>query len=240
MKYLIANLKMNLTYSESENYIKKIENAYQQSEVNGNVQLGMAFSYDAISLSNKCKKRSFWLGSQNIGHKIQGALTGEVSIRSAEELGLDFVIIGHSERRLWFNENNELINQKLALVEKTNLKAILCIGENHEEFSSGRTEEVIKNQLAAALKNVNIFDKLLISYEPVYCIGNGVIPEKEHIQKIVNLIHSLTNKNIPILYGGSVCQANILEIKEIENLSGFLVGTAAIKAEDFIELSKAL
>ncbi|AXE60651.1 triose-phosphate isomerase [[Mycoplasma] phocae] len=240
MKYLIGNLKMNLTYLESKGYLEKISEGYDNLVVNPNVKLGMAFSHDAISLATKYPDRKFWLGTQNIAHKIKGALTGEVSIKSVEELGLDFVLIGHSERRCLFNENNELINEKLALLAKTKIKAILCIGENYEEFIGGKTEDVIKNQLEIALKNIDIFDNLLISYEPVYCIGNGIIPKNEHIQKIVNLIQKLTNKNIPILYGGSVCKTNISEMAKIKNLSGFLVGTSAINPDDFIELSKIL
>ncbi|AZG68764.1 triose-phosphate isomerase [Mycoplasma struthionis] len=237
MKYLLGNLKMNLSYFDSLNYLNTLNSKINDSNLN-NLKLGIALSHDAMSLSLAFKNRDFLLGAQNIFHTEKGAFTGEVSFRSAVELNMDFVLIGHSERRMMFNETDELINQKIKRIENTDIIPVLCIGENKEQFEAKKMPEVIENQIKSALKDIDILGRLIISYEPIYCIGNGIIPEICHIQKAIDLIAKLTNNQVPILYGGSVSLKNIHELKEVKNLSGFLVGGAAIDAEKFLELAK--
>ncbi|BDX52613.1 triose-phosphate isomerase family protein [Metamycoplasma equirhinis] len=236
MKYLIGNLKMNLTYFESLDYIKNLELKIKNSNLK-NTKIGVAFSHDSISLANQFQNRNFIFGAQNIFHKEKGAYTGEVSIRSAKELKLDFVLIGHSERRVMFNETNEVINEKIKALKNSNIIAILCVGENRCDVNNNCSLRTIKNQIEKALLNVNDFSNLIISYEPIYCIGNGEIPTIEHIQEVVDLIHKITNKNVPILYGGSVCHESINDLLKVNNLSGFLVGGASLNPEKFINLA---
>ncbi|TPR53265.1 triose-phosphate isomerase [Metamycoplasma neophronis] len=239
MKYLIGNLKMNLTCLESMEYIKKLQNAIAAKKYQ-NVKFGAAFSHDAISLSYTNLDRNFLFGAQNIFHEEKGAYTGEISIRSAIELGLDFILIGHSERRKLFNETDELINAKIKKIEKTKIFPILCVGENQEEFENNKMEEVLTRQIQSALKDIDILGRLIISYEPVYCIGNGIIPKHEHVQHAVDLIRKLTNNKVPVLYGGSVCDKNIDTLLEVKNVDGFLVGGAALDPEKFVEMGEHL
>ncbi len=239
MKYLIGNLKMNFTCFESKQYILDLENAIKEADLK-DVKIGAAFSHDAIAWADMFKKRNFMFGAQNIFHKEKGAYTGEISIRSAIELGLDFILIGHSERRQLFNETDELINEKIKKIENTKICPILCIGENLEEFQNNRLEEVLTKQINSALKDITTLSHLIISYEPIYCIGNGIIPKIEHIQRAVDLIRKITNNQFPVLYGGSVCDTNIKTLLEVENLDGFLVGGASLDAKNFVNLAKEL
>ncbi|WP_373590322.1 triose-phosphate isomerase [Metamycoplasma equirhinis] len=235
MKYLIGNLKMNLTYFESLDYIKKLQAKISQANFKS-TKIGVAFSHDSISLSNQFKNRNFLFGAQNIFYEDKGAYTGEVSIRSVSELKIDFVLIGHSERRTLFNETNATINKKIKALLKANITPILCVGENRCDVQNCCSLQTIKKQIKEALLKIDNINNLIISYEPVYCIGNGEIPTIEHIQEIVDLIHDITQKNIPILYGGSVCPESIKNLLKVKNLSGFLVGGAALDINKFFNL----
>ncbi|TPE57154.1 triosephosphate isomerase [[Mycoplasma] falconis] len=239
MKYLIGNLKMNLTYLESEKYVNDLFDNIKQANLK-NVKVGAAFSHDAISLKHKYSNLNFLFGAQNIFHKNKGAYTGEVSIRSAIELGLDFILIGHSERRMMFGETDNLINEKIKTLENSQIWPILCVGENLKEFEEQRVEEVLTKQINSALEGIDILHRLIISYEPVYCIGNGRVPDISYVQHVVDLIKKITNNKVPVLYGGSVCDTNILDLNEVKNLDGFLVGGAALNPSNFVELAKKI
>ncbi|WP_412031434.1 triose-phosphate isomerase [Metamycoplasma buccale] len=239
MKYIIGNLKMNLTYKESQEYIKKLKKAINKTSLS-NVTIGIAFSHDAMSLIKWHRNRNFLFGTQNIFHLSKGAYTGEVSVRSASEFQLDFVLLGHSERRIMFNETNELINHKMEVLEQTKIRPILCVGENLEEFNENKTEEVIKNQLSLCLRGINKLGDLIVSYEPIYAIGNGMIPELSHIRKIVKFIKNFTHHKVPVLYGGSVSITNIEELNTINELDGYLVGGAALDPKKFVLLAKKM
>lgn len=239
MKYLIGNLKMNLSYLESQNYLNELQSLNKIKNFK-NVIVGAALSFDAMSLSLQYNKRNFLFGVQNIFYKEKGAYTGEVSFRSAVELNIDFVLIGHSERRKLFNETDQLINLKIKQIEKTSIIPILCIGEDQENCSDKVFEDIIKNQILKALEDVDVYNRLIISYEPTYCIGNGKIPQNNHIEKAISVIKKITNNQVPVLYGGSVSQKNIEKLLEIKDLDGFLVGGAALDAQGFLEIGSII
>ncbi|AZZ65554.1 triosephosphate isomerase [Metamycoplasma phocicerebrale] len=241
MKYLIGNFKINKTFFETESYICSLQDIIKKNEKELlHIKIGIAPSFDSAYLSYKNPDRNFLFGLQNIFYEQSGAYTGEMSLRVAKEAKVDFVLIGHSERRRMFNETNELINKKIYQLSKENITSILCVGESKEEFDNNNTIKVLEKQIKEGLKGIKDYKNIIISYEPVYCIGNGIVPEVEHIQKIVNFIHSITDKNIPILYGGSVCLNSINLLEKVKGLSGYLVGKASLNALDFVQLAKKI
>ncbi|MGX9340185.1 MULTISPECIES: triose-phosphate isomerase [unclassified Mycoplasma] len=238
MKYLIGNFKMNKTFLDVESYIDALDYLIDENKAKlNNIKIGIAPSFDSTYIAYNNPQRSYLFGLQNIFHELNGAYTGEVSLNVAIEANVDFVIIGHSERRLLFSETDELINQKILHLKKTNIKTILCIGESINEFETGRTFDVLQKQIQSALKGISDYNNLIISYEPVYCIGNGIIPKVEHIQNVVNFIHNELDKNVPVLYGGSVCFNSIERLEQVKNLSGYLVGKGSLNANDFVSLA---
>lgn len=178
------------------------------------------------------------VGAQNCSHADSGAFTGEISPASLADMGVEFVIIGHSERRTIFGETNDLLNQKVLAALKHNLKVIYCVGETLSERESNTTFDVIKEQLAVGLKNVPA-DKahlLMIAYEPVWAIGTGKVATAEQAEEV----HAFIRKNLTqnaeetlILYGGSVKPDNIDSLLRKDNIDGALVGGASLKAQDF-------
>ncbi|BAP39557.1 triose-phosphate isomerase [Metamycoplasma canadense] len=239
MKFLIGNFKMNKTFLETDEYVKKISKLINTfNDELKNIKIGIAPSFDSVYLSYLNPNRNFLFGMQNIFHELNGAYTGEISLNVAKEAKVDFILLGHSERRNLFNETDELINKKIISLQKNNIKSILCIGESIDEFENNLTFDVLKSQINNALKNVKSYDNILISYEPVYCIGNGNIPKINHIQKVIDFIYTIVPNKVPILYGGSVCCDNIKDLKKVSNLSGFLVGKASLNPDDFVNLAK--
>ena len=185
------------------------------------------------------------LGAQNMYYLEQGAYTGEISPRMLTGL-CQYVILGHSERRAYFGETDELINKKVISALGTNLCAILCVGETLEEREKGLTEEVIARQLKKALSQVSATNHLVIAYEPVWAIGTGKAATGEEANKTITFIRSILAsifskeiaQNLRIQYGGSVTPANIVEfIKHVE-IDGALVGGASLKAGDFLSILK--
>ncbi|SGA02886.1 triosephosphate isomerase [Mycoplasmopsis arginini] len=241
MKYLIGNFKMNKTFLEVESYIDALTYLISENKQElKDLKIGIAPSFDSTYISYNNPTRNYLFGLQNIFHELNGAYTGEVSLNVAKEANIDFILVGHSERRKLFNETDELINKKILQLKNTNITAILCVGESLEEFESNQTFEVLQKQIKSALKNVHNYSNILISYEPVYCIGNGITPKAQHIQKVVDFIHELLEKSIPILYGGSVCCSSIDLLEQVKGLSGYLVGKASLNAYEFINLAKKI
>ncbi len=171
------------------------------------------------------------LGAQNMYFEEKGAFTGEVSPVMLKSVGCDYVILGHSERRHIFKEDNVLINEKVKSALKHNLIPIVCVGETLEEKNGSRAFDVIKEQVEMSLKDINL-SNIIIAYEPVWAIGTGVAADEETIKNMHDFIRSLV-KDTPILYGGSVKPANADNLAAIENVNGFLVGGASLKPDDF-------
>ena len=200
-------------------------------------------------ISELLKGTSIGLGAQNLFWEEKGAFTGEISPPMVAELA-DFVILGHSERRAYFHDTDELINKKIGAALGAGLKPILCIGETLEENEAGNTGDVVSHQLAAGLSGVKMdqMEKVIIAYEPVWAIGTGkaATPEganqiiKDYIRNELRKIGSpALAENIPILYGGSVKPTNAKEFFSQPDIDGALVGGASLKAEDFIQITKA-
>ena len=175
---------------------------------------------------------NFNLGVQNIFSELNGAYTGEISVLQVKEMGVKYVILGHSERRITLNESNEFINEKVIKSINNGLKVILCIGE-HEGCED--KEEFLKSQIDNCLKEVKL-DNIIIAYEPVWSIGTGKTPTNEEIKNTIDFIKGYINRNIKVLYGGSVTANNINLLNQIDNVDGFLVGGSSRNANEFLEI----
>lgn len=218
MKILAANFKMNLTLNEINEYIDKIKDID-----NKNIVLIPSNIYIPYFLNKK-----FSVGVQDAYYLDNGAFTGEVSAKQISSLGVNYAIIGHSERRMYFNETNDILNKKILSCESNRLKVIYCIGETKEERESNKTKEVLLKQLDEGLKGAS---EVIIAYEPRWAIGTNVTPTNEEIEDIISFIKS--KYNYKVLYGGSTNDKNIASLNTISNVDGFLVGGASLDYDKF-------
>ena len=188
----------------------------------------------------EAQQTNIHVGAQNVFYEDKGAYTGEVSATMLKSINTEYVIIGHSERRRYFNETDEIVNKKARKALENGLKPIICVGETLEEKEQGKAIEVITNQVAKALKDLTIKDlsNTIIAYEPIWAIGTGKTATKEDaessIKSIREKIKSIFNTDdVSILYGGSVKPENAKELFSMPNIDGALVGGASLKADSF-------
>ena len=246
-KIIIAgNWKMNKTCTETreffESLLPKIEG------LSRNVVVGVPFTslQEAVKLT---KGSIVKIAAQNMNPNEKGAYTGEVSPLMLKDLGVEYVILGHSERRAYYYETNEFINEKVKSALKHDLRPILCIGEKLEDRENGTTTEVVKEQLVEGLKGVSKEDitKVVIAYEPIWAIGTGKTATPEIAQEvhsfIRNLLTSLYTKElaeeITVQYGGSMKPSNVVDLLKQKDIDGGLIGGASLEPESFVELIKA-
>ena len=195
------------------------------------------------TFSNLSKNTPLKIGAQDCHFEESGAYTGEISANMLKNLGVSYVILGHSERRRYCKENNHLINSKIKIAQKSGLKTILCIGETLSERKKKSTLRVIGRQIKDSLKgNIDPMN-LEIAYEPVWAIGTGQIPSAEDIFLVhafikdkLDSFYGKKAKNIRILYGGSVNSKNISSIFGIDNVTGALIGGGSLKISEFKSL----
>jgi triosephosphate isomerase len=186
------------------------------------------------------------LGAQNVYHQPDGAFTGELSTAMLKDVGCRFVIVGHSERRHILGETNADVNQKLLVVLATGLTPILCVGEKLEERQSGRTQQVVREQLEIGLEGVSTDDaaRVVIAYEPVWAIGTGVVATPDQAEEVhadlrrllASRYNDQTASGAIIQYGGSVKPDNAAQLLGQKNIDGFLVGGASLKADSFLAI----
>ena len=173
------------------------------------------------------------LGAQNVHWEEEGAYTGEISGPMLKEIGVSYVIVGHSERRQYFGETDETVNLRLRAAQKNGLTPILCVGESKEQRAAGETESHIFSQLATDLIDVDQ-ENLVIAYEPIWAIGTGDTCETQEANRVIGIIRQqLDNKDVSIQYGGSVKPNNIDEIMAQPEIDGVLVGGASLSASSF-------
>ncbi|HOJ63980.1 MAG TPA: triose-phosphate isomerase [Spirochaetota bacterium] len=245
-KYLIAgNWKMNLTPSEAKKYTKQLVDSIKN--VPDDVMVMITPSFVSLPLVAEVLKGSIIkLGAQNVNDNEKGAFTGEVSADMLLDIGVEYVIIGHSERRHIYKESNELINKKILFALKKGLKPVFCIGELIEEREAGKTNEVLKTQIVEGLKNVSKEDmkNVIIAYEPVWAIGTGKVATPEIAEDahkfcrnlIKDLYDNSVSENIIIQYGGSVIDTNVDGLMKQPDIDGALVGGASLKLESFTRI----
>ena len=236
-KLIVGNWKMNMDLNSISNFIDEMNNFFSQTEVKNEV--GVAPSFPYLSEIKKCSNLK--MVSQNVSEFNHGSYTGEVSAMQLKNMGCEYVIVGHSERRRLFGENNELVRTKAVNVASENMNPIICVGETLEEKNSGITEEIIRKQVSSSVPDLKL-SRFIIAYEPVWSIGTGKVPSVSEVEFISYLITEELKKlnsfenNAAILYGGSVNPSNCKEMINCANVSGLLVGGASLKGSDFTKI----
>ncbi len=238
-----ANWKMNTTLAEALALVDELTPRLQALETVERV-LCPPFPW-LVPLRERLRGTGILLGAQNCHFEPKGAYTGEVSAPMLADL-VDYVIVGHSERRQYFGETDEIISRKVQAVLGQGLKPILCVGENLAQNEAGETRQVIERQVCADLASVADPGGLVIAYEPVWAIGTGLTPTPADVAEVHKMIRNyLISKDkdqgqaVRILYGGSVKPQNAKELMAVANVNGALVGGASLKAADFLEIAAA-
>ena len=189
-------------------------------------------------MAQMVKNTKIEVGAQNCHHQDNfGAETGSVNAKMVKGVGAKYVILGHSENREK-GESDKLINQKIKTALKNKLKVIFCIGEKIKDKRNKKTKSVLSKQIKLGLKGVKLNNNIIIAYEPVWAIGSGMIPKSNDLLNAIDFIKSRFKQNLKILYGGSVNDKNINELKTIHNIDGFLVGGASQNSKKFIDIIK--
>ena len=245
-KIVAGNWKMNTTPAEGVELLKGV--IALKGEVSPSVDFIVAPPFTHLSEIVKVAKGSgIAVGAQNCAAEAKGAYTGEVSAKMIASLGVDYVILGHSERRQYYGEPSETLNKKMVQAYENNLIPIYCVGEKLEERESGKHFDVIRAQIEEVVFNLTPeqFSKLIIAYEPVWAIGTGKTATADQAQEVHAFIRKvLADKfgaaaaDTVILYGGSCKPTNAAEIFSKEDVDGGLIGGAALVAADFINIGK--
>ncbi|GAX40283.1 triose-phosphate isomerase [Tolypothrix sp. NIES-4075] len=223
------------TQAESQEFLQGFLPTLQETPQEREVVLCVPFT-DLSALSMNLHGSLVQLGAQNVHWEESGAYTGEISAPMLTEIGVRYVIVGHSERRQYFGETDTTVNLRLKAAQKYGLTPILCVGETKEQRDAGETEFLISTQLEKDLVDVDQTN-LVIAYEPIWAIGTGDTCETKEANRVIGLIRSqLTNPNVPIQYGGSVKPNNIDEIMAQPEIDGALVGGASLEAAGFARI----
>ena len=297
MAYLfVANWKMNMHVTKAMQFCNENFDELNALAIQ-NTEIVLCPSFPALSLiTEKLKSAKVHVGAQNCSQHEKGAYTGEVSAQSLAEIGCTFCIVGHSERRQYFAETNEMVAQKMAQLLKHNIQPILCVGETRQEFEKKQVFDVLTKQLEISIRtlrqaqgergekqlqgecvkeNLNDLNKQknleldfqkqeyksvrpacppkllrrrafvegyerkdIIAYEPIWSIGTGIIPEQNYLADIFNwladhLKNQLPNIQVQLIYGGSVNPENVVKLKQISHIDGFLIGGASTDFQTF-------
>lgn len=243
-RIIIGNWKTNKTLNEVEKFIKIVNKKVENISYNG--LFGIAPVFIHLLTAKKIATKKMLIVAQDVNFVNNGAYTGTVSWSQLKDIKIKHVIIGHSERRMYYNETDEVINLKVKSLLENGMTPILCIGENLDEFNNNKTNVVCKQQIKNALKNIDVtlLKNLIIAYEPIWAIGTGKTATPEVAQKtIANIRKELEKisdeklaKKIPILYGGSVKSSNIENLMKQNDIDGALVGGASLDVDEYLKL----
>ncbi len=243
---IAGNWKMNLTLGEAIELVKGI---HYGLSFPGEVEVVIAPTFLCLQqVAEQLRDSYIAIAAQNLHFEDQGAFTGECSGKFIKDAGADYVIIGHSERKQYFFETDEIVNKKVRAAFRSDLIPIVCVGEALDERDAGEVETVIERQVTEGLSGLASpeISALIIAYEPVWAIGTGKTALPQQVEEVHQLIRSLLSSKFGeqsaaytrILYGGSVKPANSKELLLLPNVDGALVGGASLKASDFIEIIK--
>ncbi len=236
-KVVIAgNWKMYKTQAEASAFVQQL--IPQLDGVPDDRELVLCAPFTALGLlADKLRGSRVKVGAQNIHWEKSGAYTGEISGPMLQEIGIRYVVVGHSERRQYFGETDATVNARLKAAQVSGLTPILCVGETKQQRDANETEAVIAAQVEKALVDVNQYN-LVIAYEPIWAIGTGDTCASEEANRVIGLIRAqLDNQEISIQYGGSVKPANVDEIMAQSEIDGALVGGASLEADSFAQLA---
>ncbi|MDR0426160.1 MAG: triose-phosphate isomerase [Clostridiales bacterium] len=245
-KPLIAgNWKMNNTKLDAELFMvdfKPLVRTHKKTEI------VLCVPYTCLEKVKKlCKGTKIKVGAQNVSWADKGAFTGEISADMLKELGAEYVIIGHSERRQYFGETDVTVNKRTVQALDNSLKPIVCVGETGDERAADRTEAVLKTQLAGAFEGFSeeALREVVIAYEPIWAIGTGQTATPEQANATIKFIRKTlakmftrpTANKVRILYGGSMNGGNVAELMDMSDIDGGLVGGASLKPEEFASMA---
>lgn len=240
---IAGNWKMFKTIAETKAFVAEVKG---KAEVDG-VESVICAPYTSLpALIEAVKGTSLKVGAQNLHYEDNGAFTGEISGVMLKELGVDYVIIGHSERRAYFSESDEIVNKKIHAAFKHGLLPIVCVGEKLEEREAEQTKNVCKVQIEAAFQNISAEQavQVVIAYEPIWAIGTGKSSTSEDANEVISFIRELIKEQygaavgdaVRIQYGGSVKPGNIKEYMGMSDIDGALVGGASLEGASYTQL----
>lgn len=238
MKLVVLNHKMNIAYNELDTYINALACIKRD-----NIELVVCPS-DIYLL--KFIERGFVVGGQNVSFNEKGNYTGEISALQLKSIGAKYCIVGHSERRKYFDEDSNIIHRKIQMLLANNIQPILCVGENLSDKEKKISKKVIMEQIALSIDGIpkDSLKDIVIAYEPVWAIGSGMFPSLDYIADIVDCIKTsikqVTGVDIRVLYGGSVSDENILGLQSIDILDGYLLGNVSLDTKKMSNLTEKL
>lgn len=246
-KIVAGNWKMNLDFQEAQDLVEGIANLCEEKQPDCDIIICPPFPYLEMTSDMADDTQYFYVGAQNVNDNDSGAYTGEVSAKMLDSLGTQFCIVGHSERRKYYNEDNALLAVKIKKLLEYQIVPIYCVGEVLEEREANTHFDVIKKQIEEALFNLDMADmeNVVIAYEPVWAIGTGKTATPQQAEEVHKFIRTLICEKfgedianqIRILYGGSCNAKNASDLFAQENIDGGLIGGASLKAEDFISIA---
>lgn len=234
---VVGNWKMNNLGVDATKFVETVNE--KLSDV---TSLEFGICVPNLYIQNLNKDGVLNIGAQNMHYETNGAYTGEVSAEMLKDVNAKYVIIGHSERREYYNETDETVNLKLHKALEIGLTPIVCCGETLEQYNASKTKEVVKDQIEKAFKDIKSLDNIIIAYEPIWAIGTGLSATSEDANNMCKYIREVLTDiygdatNTVIQYGGSVKPNNIKEYLSMSDIDGALVGGASVKSEDFIDL----
>lgn len=240
--FIAANWKMNKTLNETKSFLKDFIPFVKDVS---DVEIIIAPPFTSLYVAaEQLKETNIFLGAQNVFYEEVGAYTGEISPLMLSDIGCKYVIVGHSERRQYFNETDLIVNKKIKAAKKAGLGVIFCIGESLEEREKGNTFDVLLREIEEGLDDIDIED-LIIAYEPIWAIGTGktATPEQaqeahEYIREKLQFLYGNKANDSCIIYGGSVTPDNIDSLMACKDVDGALVGGASLKVESFTRIVK--
>jgi triosephosphate isomerase len=245
-KIVAGNWKMNLDLDKGISHAKAVDK-YMVANNDTDVEVILCTPFIHLAhIKDSLQAKNINAGAQNCSDKESGAYTGEISASMIKSTGAEYVIIGHSERRTYFHENDELLNAKIKVALKNNLNVIFCCGEVLSEREKGDHYNIVKSQIYRSFSGITEeeFRKIIIAYEPVWAIGTGVTASSEQAQEMHSYIRSIINdlygderaEDVVILYGGSCNPSNSVELFSMKDVDGGLIGGASLKEEDFCKI----
>ena len=242
-KVIAGNWKMNMLPNEAMEFIEKFAPLVKDTQ--NEVILCVPYTDLFYALLN-VQETNIKIGAQNVHFEESGAYTGEISAKMLKSINVEYVIIGHSERRQYFNETDETVNKKIKAAFENDLKPIVCVGETLEEREAGKTIEIITNQTQKALEGLTNEQvaSIIIAYEPIWAIGTGKTATSEDAENSIKAIRDKIEKiygqnvsqRVIIQYGGSVKSSNAKELFEMPDIDGGLVGGASLKPDEFAKI----
>jgi triosephosphate isomerase len=240
---IAGNWKMHKTIEEATQLAKQICDKIKDTDT----EVVLCVPYTALLAVKKViDGTNIKLGAQNLHWEDQGAFTGEISPLMLKEIGVDYCIVGHSERRQYFNETDETVNKKAHTCLNHGIRPIICVGETLEQRENGEMKTLIKSQVVKALKDIDVsqMNNIVFAYEPIWAIGTGKTATPKQANEVIAFIRTIIRElygdkvstEIRIQYGGSVKPANVSEIMAQEDIDGALVGGASLKPDDFMQI----